>query len=441
MAGEMKQDCMEIFRAGLRAVDASQAVMRHVMVAEGDLHVRGRRFRLSDFEHVSVIGAGKASAPMALALEELLGERIFGGLVVVKYGHGVKLKKIDLAEAGHPVPDEAGLAAARRLLSLARQCTEHDLVLCVFSGGASALLSLPVPEVSFRALQETTALLLGCGAAIEEINAVRKHLSPLAGGGLARAASPAHLVSLVLSDVVGDDLAVIASGPTVPDESTFAHCLGAVERYHLGRRLPASVEAYLREGMQGKREETLKPGDPVFAKTQTVLVGSNRDCLEAAEAKARALGYTTLILSCLIQGEAREVAKVHAAIVKEMLRSGRPVAPPACVLSGGETTVTIEGEGSGGRNQEFSLAGGIEIAGWKGAAVFSAGTDGTDGPTDAAGAYADWRMVERAQALHLDPREYLRNHDSYHFFARLGDLVMTGPTRTNVMDLMLLLAA
>jgi hydroxypyruvate reductase len=246
---------------------------------------------------------------------------------------------------------------------------------------------------------------------------------------------------LVLSDVVGDDLAVIASGPTVPDESTFADCLGVVERYHLGQKLPASVETYLREGMQGKREETLKPGDPVFANTCTVVVGNNRDCLEAAEARARALGYTTLILSSLVEGEAREVAKVHAAILKEMLSSGRPVAPPACVLSGGETTVTVAGEGRGGRNQEFALAGGIEIAGWNGAAVFSAGTDGTDGPTDAAGAFADWRMVERAQALHLDPYDYLKNHDSYHFFARLGDLVMTGPTRTNVMDLRLLLAA
>lgn len=440
MAGEMKQDCMEIFQTGLSAVDPAQAVRRHVKVEDGILHVRGRSFRLSEFERIYVIGAGKASAPMALALEELLGERVFGGLVVVKYGHGAPLKKIALAEAGHPVPDEAGLAASQRLLSLARQYSERDLVFCLLSGGASALLPLPVPEVSLGDLQETTDLLLGCGAAIAEINALRKHLSPLKGGGLAKAVSPGKVVSLVLSDVVGDDLAVIASGPTVADESTFADCFEIVARYRLERKLPAAVETYLHEGMQGKRPETLKPGDPAFVDTCTVVVGSNRDCLEAAEAKAKDLGYTTLILSSLVEGEAREVAKVHAAIAKEIARSGRPLVPPACVLSGGETTVTVTSEGKGGRNQEFALAAGIELAGWKGTAVFSAGTDGTDGPTDAAGAFADWRMVERAQALGLDPREYLRNHDSYHFFARLGDLVMTGPTRTNVMDVRLVLA-
>lgn len=433
---------MEIFQAGVDAVDPAQAVRRHVRVGEGGfLHVRGRRFRLSDFEHIYVIGAGKASAPMAMALEELLGERLSGGLVVVKYGHGAVLKKIGVAEAGHPVPDEAGLAASQRLLSLAQQCSERDLVLCLLSGGASALLALPVPEVSFTELQETTDLLLGCGATIKEINALRKHLSPLKGGGLAKAVSPGRLVSLVLSDVVGDDVSVIASGPTVPDESSFTDCFEIVMRYHLDRKLPAAVEAYLREGMQGKRPETLKHGDPVFADTCTVVVGNNRDCLEAAETKARTLGYSTMVLSSMVEGEAREVAKVHAAIGKEIVRSGRPLVPPACVLSGGEVTVTVTGEGKGGRNQEFVLAAGIEIAGWRNIAVFSAGTDGTDGPTNAAGAFTDWRMVERAQALGLNPREYLTRHDSYHFFARLGDLVITGPTRTNVMDVRLVLAA
>ncbi len=423
----------------MRAADPVQAVLRHVTLEDGVLKVAKRRYRLRDYDRVLVLGAGKASAAMAKALERVLGRRISGGLVNVKYGHTARLRRVELNECGHPVPDAAGVQGARRIAAIAAEAGERDLILCPISGGGSALMPLPAEPVTLDEKQETTRLLLACGATIHEINAVRKHISAIKGGQLSRLAWPATVVSLMLSDVIGDDLDVIASGPTAPDASTFADAIRILERYGIHSRVPPSVRERLQRGAQGEIPETPKIGARELSRTQNVIVGSNRLAADAAVQRARELGYRTLLLSTLIEGETRDVARVHAAIIREILASGRPVKPPACVLSGGETTVTLKGRGLGGRNQEFVLAAALDIAGLSRTVVFSAGTDGTDGPTDAAGAIADGRTLDRAKRKGLDARAMLDANDSYHFFEPLGDLVKTGPTNTNVMDLRILL--
>ncbi len=428
-----------IFRAGLQAVDPEEAVRRHVELMGNRLRVGERSYPLEDFRRIIVTGAGKGTAPMAKALEEILGDRLSAGWIIVKYGHGLPLKKIQVMEAGHPMPDQAGLEAASFILDRLRECTAADLVLCAFSGGGSALTPTLLPPLSLSDKQKTTQLLLGCGATINELNAVRKHLSAGKGGQLAKTAYPATVVSLFLSDVIGDPLDVIASGPTVPDPSTFADCLKIFERYGLTQALPEPVLELLKKGAQGLIEDTPKAGDAVFARVQNLVVGSNRAALIAAAAEARALGYEPMILSSYIQGEAREIALALAGIGKEMTVTGNPVSPPACILAGGETTVTIRGPGKGGRNQELALAAAIALEGWPRIALLSAGTDGTDGPTDAAGAFADGNTCKEALQKGINPGEYLKNNDSYNFFAPLDLLYKTGPTRTNVMDLMCLL--
>jgi glycerate 2-kinase len=435
----MRDDAYAIFLAGVEAVKGHNAVRRHCRVEKDRFVVDGRVYRLSGSGDVFVIGAGKAAACMARAIEDLLGSRISRGIVNVKYGHLAQLDRIQLVEAGHPVPDEAGRRGARAIFELASGAREGDLVICVISGGGSALLPLPVEGVALADKQETTRVLLACGAGIREINAVRKHISVVKGGGLARAAYPATLITVILSDVIGDDLDVIASGPTVPDSSSFASCMKIFEKYGIRDKIPRSVLAYIERGVSGEVEENPKPGDSIFACVHNVIVGSNKECVLAAEESARRLGYGTLVLSTMLEGEAREVARVHSAIAKEVLKSGRPLPAPACVLSGGETTVTIRGTGLGGRNQEFALATAIGIAELGNVVFLSGGTDGTDGPTDAAGAVADGQTLQRAQRLGLDPWDHLADNDAYHFFEKVGDLVKTGPTDTNVMDLQVLL--
>jgi len=431
----LRRHAVEIFRAGLKAADPVEAVLRHVRF-EGDVLAAGkRRFDLSRFRRIFVIGAGKASASMALALEKLLGSRIAGGTINVKYGHTAKLRRVSLNECGHPVPDLAGICGAERIAEIAREATAGDLLLCVISGGASALLPAPAPPVTLADKQEITRLLLSVSATIHEINTVRKHISSLKGGQLARLAAPATVVSLILSDVIGDDLEVIGSGPTAPDPSTFADALAILDRYGILTRAPGPVRARLEAGARGEIEETPKSVPNAY----NLVIGSNRLAMEAAVQKAKDLGYRTMVLSTMIEGEAREVAHVHAAIAKEIAASDRPVGAPACVLSGGETTVTVRGNGLGGRNQEFVLAAAFDIAGMTDVAILSAGTDGTDGPTDAAGAIADGRTIARAKKAGLDARRFLENNDSYRFFAALRGLIHTGPTNTNVMDIRVVL--
>lgn len=435
----LRKKALDIFEAALRAADPAEAVLRHLRVERGALAAGGRRYPLDSFGRIYVVGAGKAGAAMARAVERLLGRRISAGLLNVKYGHTAKLRRIELNECGHPVPDRAGVDGAQRIAALVRQAGKDDLVICLVSGGASALLPAPAPPVTLEDKQETTRLLLACGAGIHEINAVRKHISLLKGGQLARLASPAGVLSLLLSDVIGDDLDVIGSGPTAPDASTFASARAVLVKYQLEDRVPRSVSERLRLGAAGQLPETPKASDEIFCKVQNVIVGSNRLAVEAAAARAREIGFRPVVLSTFIEGETREVARVHAAVAKEILASGRPARPPVCVISGGETTVTLRGSGLGGRNQEFALAAAIDLDGLPGVVLLSAGTDGTDGPTDAAGAIADGHTLRRARALGLDAAKHLAANDSYRFFEPLGDLIRTGPTNTNVMDIRLLL--
>ncbi len=434
-----RQDALAIFKAALKAADPVLAVRRFLR-REGNLLIAGaKRYPLQRFERIFVLGAGKASASMAGAVETVLGASITGGLVVTRYDHGLPLKRVRLVESAHPVPDEAGVEAARLLGEMADRASAQDLIIMLMSGGASALTPYPAPPITLAEKQETTKLLLACGANIHEINTVRKHLSGIKGGQLARRAAPATLITLMLSDVIGDPMDVIGSGPTVPDPSTFAAAVEILGKHGLTRRVPASVLARLQQGVAGQVDETPKQGDAAFRRAQNLIVGSNRLAVDAAAAKARQLGYRPLVLSTFVEGETREIARMHAAIAREVLAASRPVRAPACLISGGETTVTIRGKGLGGRNQEFVLAAAIDLAGVKGVTVLSAGTDGTDGPTDAAGAIADGATVERANARQLSPNAMLADNDSYRFFDALGDLIRTGPTRTNVNDVRLLL--
>ncbi len=437
----LRQHAREIFNAGLHAVDPADAMTRYVRVEGERLYVADTQYDLTAYQHIYVVGGGKAGASMSRAVEEILGERVSGGWVNVKYEHLAPTQRITIHEAGHPVPDEAGVAGTRRIIDLLESATAHDLVLCVLSGGGSALLPAPAEGITLEEKQAVTKLLLHCGATIDEINTIRKHISVIKGGQMAKIAFPATLTTLILSDVISDPLDMIASGPTVPDSGTFDDCLTVFETYDIRGDIPSSILERIQKGAAGEIADTPKSGDPIFEKTDNLIVASNRLAASAAADKARELGYQTLILSTSVEGETKEVAKVHTAIMKEILQSGNPLTRPACVISGGETTVTIQGNGLGGRNQEFVLAAASEIAGLTHSVVLSAGTDGTDGPTDAAGAIADGQTIVRAGELHLDPMVYLRNNDSYHFFEALGDLMKTGPTNTNVMDLRILLVA
>jgi glycerate 2-kinase len=436
---QMRQDARRIFGVGIAAVDPIEAVKRHLHRRDGILEIDQQLYELSQYHRVHVIGAGKACARMALAIQQTLGDSLAGGVVIVKYGYSVPLSKVTLIEAGHPLPDAAGVEGAKRVIETLEEAGKSDLVFFLISGGGSALLPSPADGLTLEDKQRTTQILLDCGATIHEINSVRKHISKVKGGRLARLAYPATVVSLILSDVIGDSLESIASGPTVPDPSTFSDCLRIIERYELQEKIPPAVRAFLERGADGDIEETPKAGDPAFKKVQNVLIGSNRLALEAARKQASDLGYNTLLLSSLIEGESRVVAAVHAAIGKEISLSGTPVARPACVISGGETTVAVHGTGLGGRNQEFALAAAVQIDGMKDIVILSGGTDGTDGPTDAAGGIVDGETLQRARAHGLDAADYLRRNDSYHFLQSANDLLITGPTYTNVMDLHVML--
>jgi hydroxypyruvate reductase len=436
---QLRADALAIFQAALESVDSARVVNQHLQLEKGSLTVGGKSYILDEFENIYVIGAGKASAAMAQAVENRLSGRITSGLINVKYGHSRPLKTIAVQEAGHPVPDRAGMNGSEQIMRLLEGTSKNDLVIVLISGGGSALLPLPAEGLELEDIQKTTQVLLEVGANIDEINTIRKHISRVKGGWLAKQAYPAAVVSLILSDVIGDHLESIASGPTAPDSSTFSDCLAVVEKFGIQRRIPRRVFDFIALGLKGKKEETVKPEDPVFQRVQNVIVGSNIQAVRAARKKALNLGYNSLILSSAIEGETREVAKVFAAVAKEIISSANPLSSPACLISGGETTVTIRGRGLGGRNQEFVLASAIAIDGLDNIVILSCGTDGTDGPTDAAGAIADGRTLERARNRGLKADEFLSDNDSYHFFQALDDLILTGPTFTNVMDIRLIL--
>lgn len=436
---KMRQDARDIFYQGLTAVNPETCIHQCCSMEGHILSIDKKTYDLNRFTTIFVLGAGKAGASMALAVESLLKERITKGFVIVKYGHVKPLRYIELAEAGHPIPDENGLCAAERLLDMAGEADEKTLVICLISGGGSALMTLPAKGISLFEKQETTKVLLDSGAPIHEINTIRKHLSRIKGGLLARAIYPATLACLVLSDVVGDNLDIIASGPAVSDPGTFGHCLDIIRTWGLGLKLPPAVLAHLENGAQGRIPETPKKGDKIFDRVSHTLIAGNIHALRAAEKKAAALGYHTLVLPSPVEGETREAAALYGAMARQVLATGLPVKPPACILSGGETTVTLKGKGKGGRNQEFALAAAMAIQGLDHVVVLSAGTDGTDGPTDAAGAMADHTTSQRAACLGLVPEQFLFENNAYPFFESLSDLFKTGPTFTNVMDIYLLL--
>jgi len=398
--GLLREHALAVYEAGVCAADPRTAVRAHWNINP------------LEYRNIYVVGAGKASALMAQEAEWQLDGRVTAGLVNVKYGHGATLQRIELNECGHPIPDLAGMRGAQRIADIAHSAGEDDLVLCLISGGASALLPLPVEGVTLEQKQEVTGQLLGAGATIHQMNTVRKHLSRVKGGQLAALAYPARTVALILSDVIGDNLEVIGSGPTAPDPSTVEDARAVLHRFGIH----GSVEQHLRE-------------TPKHSHAANVIIGSNRLALEAAGEKARSLGYETLLLGSTMQGETRDVAGIHASIAREIRRWGHPVKPPACLISGGETTVTIRGPGKGGRNQEFALAAALGISGLSDTVVLSCGTDGTDGPTDAAGGIVDGTSADG------NAQSYLDRNDSYAYLESHEGLVITGPTLTNVMDI------
>ena len=434
-----REDARSIFAAGLAAAEPGRCMHRILTLDGKQLHCGSHHIALESISTLRIVGAGKATAAMAAAAEEILGDQIEAGAINTKYGHALDLNRIETFSAGHPVPDEAGVAGTQRQLQLVQGLDPNALVICLFSGGGSALLPAPAPGLTLAEKQDTTRFLLACGATIDEINVLRKHLSAVKGGLLAHTAAPARVLGLMLSDVIGDPLDTIASGPTHPDSTTFSDCLELVDRYNLRRELPGQVRQRLEDGSQGQIPETPKLSDPCFAQTENLVIGNSTLAIAAATERARTLGYEVLVLTSRLQGEAREAAAALASIAQEVATANRPIARPACIIAGGETTVTLRGDGKGGRNQELALAAALHLDGWPTITLLSGGTDGTDGPTDAAGALVDGKTLTRARAQDLEARTFLDRNDSYSFFKTLNDLVVTGPTGTNVMDLQIIL--
>lgn len=433
---EARQPILAVLEAALASVDPYEAT-RAFLAREGDtLTVAGQNYDLNRYRRIIIVGAGKAGAPMTQAVEAVLGDRISAGLVVVKTGHGAPTEHVEIVEAAHPRPDAAGVAAGERILRLAQDANADDLMIALLSGGGSALLVAPAPGLSLADVQAMTDALLASGATIHEVNCLRKHCEVLKGGQLARAVAPATLITLALSDVVGSPLDVIASGPTVPDATTWDDAWAIVRRYELAEKLPAPILARLEAGRAGEIDDTPKADDPAFTTTQTLVVADNRVAAQAAAARAQEIGYNPLLLTTYLEGEAAQVAKVAVALGREVLAHATPVAPPACLILGGETTVTLgNAPGQGGRNQELALAAAVALAGETQITVVSLATDGTDGPTDSAGGIADGGTCDRGRALGLDAEEHLRGHNAYPFLQETHDLLLTGPTQTNVNDL------
>jgi glycerate 2-kinase len=431
----MNRDVNDIFKAALDAVDPYAAVKHYI----DRIHTICREENL---KKIYVVGLGKAAYPMTRALVDAMRDRIIAGVVVTKYGHapgGPLSENIMIYEAGHPVPDENGVAGTIKAVELLGKADRETLVVCLISGGGSALFVAPTEGLSLDDKQVMTRILLKGGSDIVELNTVRKHLSRVKAGRLAEAASPARVLSLILSDVIGDPLDFIASGPTSPDTTTWADALAIVTRYDTAGEMPQKILQLLRDGSEGKIPDTPKEGNPLFDRVENIIIGSNRIATEAAKKKAHELGCEPVVLTTELQGEAREAARwLYRQVLESQscLASGRK---KICLIAGGETTVTVRGKGLGGRNTEMALAFAMAIEGTSGITFLSAGTDGTDGPTDAAGAIVDGQTIPKARALGLDPQSFLDDNDSYHFFEKTGGLIKTGPTGTNVMDLQIIL--
>jgi len=430
-----RQLAISALNAALEAADPRNILRSKVRVEKNSLKIDGLSFNLAEFKNVFVVGGGKASGCMAEVLEGLLGDRIKDGAINVPYAcPAYETKRVKLEHASHPIPDVAGVKGARHILDLASEAEENDLIICLLSGGGSSLMPQPCNGVSLRDKRRITDALLKSGATINEVNVVRKHISMFKGGWLAKRAYPATVVNLILSDVVGDPLDSIASGPTVPDSSTFQDAIEILKRYGFWGKTPASVKKVLLSGKKGLIPETPKAGDKAFEKVYNIVIGNNLTASLAAYNSLKGVGLHTLLLSSCLEGQARDVGTVFASMAKEIAVSGNPVSKPAGIVAGGETTVAVVGKGKGGRNQEIALGAGLKIGGMDGVVVASLSTDGVDGPTDAAGALADGKTMLRAGELGLNARRFLVENDSYSFFSRLGDLLFSGVTGTNVGD-------
>jgi len=428
-----------MYAAAVRAVDPCAATTRALQRQGDTLRVADTTIDLTTVGNIFVVGFGKAAAVMAQGVESVLGDRITAGLVVTKYGHALPTQTIRVLEAAHPTPDAASVDASARIVAMIDDCAAADLVICLVSGGGSAVFEQPVAGITLEDMQETTQQLLHAGAPITALNTVRKHLSAVKGGQLARRAAPATLVALLLSDVVGDALDVIASGPTVPDSTTFADAIAVLRQYGVHGTIPAPARDYLAAGARGERLETPKPGDPIFETTHTKVIANGQAALDAAARVSEAMGLRTLILSSSLEGEARDVARMWSSVALQVRRYAQPLSPPCCILAGGETTVTVKGDGIGGRNSEFALAAACLIGDARGIVVASLATDGGDGPTDAAGAVATSATLALARGHGRDAARMLARNDAHTFFAAVGGLVRPGPTGTNVNDLMIAL--
>ena len=427
-----REAILEVLKCAINVVDIYEATKKSVFIKNNDLHIKDLNYDLSKIENIYVIGGGKATFSAAKALDEVLGERIKRGCINIKGNMRKRLKQIKVIEAGHPIPNERGYEGAREIMDIAKEAKKSDLVFCVITGGASALMPLPAENIALEDKKKVTDQLLKCGATISEINTVRKHISRVKGGRLAEIAYPSRVISLILSDVIGDRLDIIASGPTSPDNTTYQDALRVLVQYKLIDTSPRSVVGVLERGIKGLLPETPKGGSPIFEKANNIIIGSNKKALAGAKTEAEKLLHVE-ILSSEITGEARDVGKWLAQKAKE-IKSSRSSNRPLCLISGGETTVTVKGNGIGGRNMELALSFAMEIEGIEGITLLSAGTDGTDGPTDAAGAIVDGQTEVKARATGVSPEEYLRNNDSYNFFKKIDGLFITGPTGTNVMD-------
>jgi hydroxypyruvate reductase/glycerate 2-kinase len=430
-------DVKSIFLCAVQAADPYTSVASHAQTIRSKVECH-------QAQRVLVTGFGKAACLMAKAVEEQLSDLIDAGVVITKYGHCRKyeFKKIKVFEAGHPLPDKNGLEGTEEIINLLQNADEKTLVVCLISGGGSALLVAPHEGISLDEKQQITEMLLMAGADINELNTVRKHISAVKGGRLAELAYPARIISLILSDVIGDGLDVIASGPTAPDKTTFSEANRVLEKYKLLDRIPESIRRVIDDGIGGRIPDTPKEGNPLFSVVENIIIGSNRVALNAAKQKAEEIGFEAEIISSELQGEAREVGKWLAEKAKDIKVSMEQGGKASrCIISGGETTVTVKGKGLGGRNMELALSFALEIEGIDGITFLSAGTDGTDGPTDAAGAIVDGKTVETARTAGLAPEVYLNNNDSYNFFRKIDGLLITGPTGTNVMDVQIIIVA
>lgn len=430
-------DAINIFNHAVEVVKPSAVISKYIKIDGDLLTIADGKLKLNDINRIYLLSVGKAAAAMALEVEKILGDNIASGLVVTKYHHALSLTHCDTIEAGHPVPDENSIKAATAIKKFLSSLTGNDLLLCLISGGASALIADMSEGISLDDLQQLSRLLLDCGASIHEINTVRKHICVLKGGQLLRHTNDAQVISLLVSDVIGDDLSVIASGLTVADNSSFADAWDVVDKFDLSLKIPISIKKYLQDGLKRHVMDTPKPGDSLFDRTANYIIARNEDALNAAKEAATQLGYHVNIIDKTMKGEAKEMAATFVNAL--MTYKGNK---PACLLMGGETTVTIKGNGKGGRNQEFVLAALIELMQLNVPAeqipiILSGGTDGTDGPTDAAGAFIDKNVLNNVKALSYDPLPYLLNNDAYHFFKQTGTLLITGPTQTNVMDIVI----